>query len=158
MAIFWCLIFFFFLYEMPLLAHCTLQILLYFTGLWFSRGFSEHYCETISSYRQIFNTVLVGCGEKQAKSLQLAPCWIFWLSSAIKTTWALTPSPKIVELMNSSTLLSVKGLGLCPQGEKLGGKLTAVYLEKKAVLLLCVLTGTHLPQISVFLFASTLLS
>lgn len=39
--------------------------------------------------------------------------------------------------MNSGTLLSFKGLGLCPQGEeqvlceKLGGKLTTVCLEQK---------------------------
>lgn len=63
---------------------------------------------------------------------------------------SFTPSPKIVELMNSGTLLSVEGLGLCPQGEekvyeKLGGKLATICLEQKGVLLFCVLTGTHLP-------------
>lgn len=66
--------------------------------------------------------------------------------------------------MNSGTLLSVKGLGLCPQGEeqvfceKLGVKLATVCLEQKVVLLLCVLVWTHLPLKSLFLSASTLLS
>lgn len=132
MAIFWCLVLRFFVWN-------AFSGLLHLPGLWSSRRFSEHYGEALTPYSWIFNTILVGCGKKWAKSLQLVPCWICCLSSALKTTWVTTPSPKTVELMNSGTLLSVKGLGLCPQGEelvsceKLGRKLTRVCLEKKGV-------------------------
>lgn len=157
MAIFWCLVLVFFLWN-------AFPDSLHLPGLWFRRSFSEYSGETLTPYSWIFNTFLVGCGKIWAKSLQLEPCWICCLSSALKTAQVLTPSPKIVELVNSGTLLSVKGLGLCPQGEeqvfceKLSRKLTTVYLEKKVVFLLCVLTGTHLPLKYLFLSASTLLS
>lgn len=83
----------FFFYEMSLLAHCTSQ------GCG-SAEVSEPCGEILTPYSWVINTILVDCGEKWAKSLQLVLCWICCLSSALKTTWVLTPFTKIVGLLN----------------------------------------------------------